>query len=144
LLLPPPPHPPDAVAASTQNRSAKAMFHRRLLAATANSNKAASRTPPPRRSPRLGAAPAAVVLTVSVVLPVALMEDGLNEQLAACMVAGTWQLKLTVPVRPPPYVLAMVEVPDWPGAEILTVAGFGDIARPGVMVTVVGAELDPV
>jgi hypothetical protein len=144
LLLPPPPHPPDAADARAHNNSAKAMFLRCLLAAMTNSNRPASRIPPLGKLRTLGIALAAVVLTVRVVLPLALIEGGLNEQLAASMVAGNWQLKVTVPVRPPPYVLVMVEVPDWPGAVMLMLAGFGDIASPGVMVTVVGAELDPV
>jgi hypothetical protein len=144
LLLPPPPHPPDAADARAHNNSTNAMFHWRLLAAMTNSNRPASRIPPLGKLRTLGTALAAVVLTVSIVLPLALIEGGLNEQLAASMVAGIWQLKVTVPVRPPPYVLVMVEVPDWPGAVMLTLAGFDDIRRPGVTVTDAGADVEPV
>jgi hypothetical protein len=47
-----------------------------------------------------GAAEGAVVVTVSVVLPLVAMELGFSEQPARVIVAGTAQVKLIVPVNP--------------------------------------------
>ena len=52
----------------------------------------------------------AVVVTVSVVLPLVDTEVGFNAQVLSVIAAGTEQLKLTVPVNPLMGVSVMVEL----------------------------------
>ena len=81
-------------------------------------------------------------MIVIVVLPLVTIDDGLAEQVASFIVAGTVQLRATVPVNPGPEVTTTEEVPDWPGAEMLTLVGFADRAKPGTTVTVSGIDVE--
>jgi hypothetical protein len=85
------------------------------------------------------------VVTVSVVVtaevPVTLTDGEENVQVAP---AGQplVTLRFTVPVNPYRGVMVIAEVPDCPGAEMLTVVGFADTLK-SVTVIVVGDEVEP-
>jgi hypothetical protein len=82
----------------------------------------------------------AVVSIVAVTLPLVVTELALNEQAASDIAGGTAQVKATVPVNPVPGVTVMVEVPDWPGAEMLTLVGFAARLKSGTTVTATGDD----
>lgn len=83
---------------------------------------------------------AAMVAIVMVEFPLVLSDAGLIVQVAAAMVAGRAQLKLTAPLNPGPKPTLRVEVPDWPGALIAKLVGFPESVKPGFTVTVVRDE----
>jgi hypothetical protein len=144
-LLPPPPHPPSAIKATKSK--APTTSSRRFFTGKASKRSAPSKASPPAmgKSGRLRKAITVcgpVVETVNVVLPLVTIEEGLAEQVASLIVGGTRQLKATVPVNPPLGLTATDKVPDCPGAEMRTLAGFADKLKPGVSVTVIGVEAE--
>jgi hypothetical protein len=118
-----PPQATRAAASRTRNSDPKASFNRRLLVGISSRKKAAKTAPPMGRNQRgLLNRPitvdGAVVFTVSVVVPVGIIEGEASEQLPPVIVDGTVQLKLTVPVKPLMALRLIVVVPDAPGAEM--------------------------
>jgi hypothetical protein len=94
---------------------------------------------------------AAVVFTVSAVvgevmgLAETVTEVGASEQLAPVIDDGSVQVKLMVPVKPAMGLTLMVEVPDWPGEEILSGVGIAAKLKLGVpaeMVMGTAAEVE--
>lgn len=75
-----------------------------------------------------------------VALPLLLSDAGLRVHVAAAIVAGSAQAKLTASLKPAPKPAVRVEVPDWPGALMLKLVGFAENVKPGTTVTVVRAE----
>lgn len=92
---------------------------------------------------------AAVVLTLSVAVALAELlmvtevvapaVGAVNEQVISD--PGEAQLRVTVPVKPVPGVIVMVDVPEPPGAEIVAV--LPETVNPPVMVSVMAAEVEP-
>jgi hypothetical protein len=101
----------------TAHVNPKAVFHRRRFAGILSRNRQMimARQPPMNQSGPLKkpvAVCGAVVVTVSVVVPVVTSEAGLSEQLASFIVAGTAHAKLTAPVNPLVGLRVRVVVPD--------------------------------
>ena len=147
MVLPPPPHAPRATDTKATENNAKTSFDRRFFIGIASSRRPTRRATPLaiRKSGLLKRAPkvcGAVVVIVTVVLPLVTIEEGFAEQVASLIVAGTAQLRATVPVNPGPEVTATEAVPDWPGAEMVKLVAFADRLKPGTTVTVSGADVE--
>jgi hypothetical protein len=101
----------------TAHVNPKAVFHRRRCAGILRRNRQMiMATHPPMNQPgplkRPVAVCGAVVVTVSVVVPLVVTEAGLSEQLASFIVAGTVQVMLAVPMNPLVGLTVRVVVPD--------------------------------
>lgn len=149
-LLDPPPHPMSAAANSAAASSPSANFNRRFFVEiTRRSSRPRRKVAPPvtnQLGPGRGpTAEGAVVVTVSVVDPLAAAEVGLSEQPGPSDTTGaTTQLNETVPENALRGETAIVEAPDWPG-ETVKLAGFGAERLKSAAedtVTVVAAEVE--
>jgi hypothetical protein len=125
----------------------RTVFSRRFFAGIVIRRRPASRAVPPAIGksgplPKAATVCGPTVVTVTSVLPLPVMEGGLTEQVASLIVGGTVQLKAIVPVNPPVGLTVIDEVPDCPGAEMLTLAGFTDKVKPGMTVTTSGVEAE--
>jgi hypothetical protein len=74
----------------------------------------------------------AAVFTVSVVELPGVVWVGTSEQLAAVIVDGTAQVKVTVPVKVPMALSPIVVLPKLPGAEMANEDGFATKLKSGV------------
>ena len=140
-------------ASITTHVNPKAVFHRRRFAGTLSRNRQTIiTTPPPIIQPeplkKTVAVCGPVVVTVSIAFPFVVTEAGLSEQLASFIATGTAQVTLTVPVNPLVALTVNVEVPDWPGLEMLRVVGLAVKVKSGgadvtVTVTATASEVEP-
>ena len=119
----PPPHATRVAASKTRPVNPKANFKRRVFVVMNSRKRNVRRAPTPGtiqggllNGP--GTTPGAVVLTVSVLLPLVVMEVGFSVHVAS-IAAGVAQVRLTAPVNPKTGVTLMVAWPDPPGAEIV-------------------------
>jgi hypothetical protein len=74
----------------------------------------------------------AVVATVSVVVLAGVIEEEASEQLPPVIAVGTWQLKVTVPVKPLMAVRPIVVIPDAPGDEMANEVGTASTLKSGM------------
>lgn len=168
-MVPPPELPQPATISPTKiNSDASTIAGRRFRIGAKHSIKiinAIAAVPVPTIKRRFGRTlfvgtngipDAAVVLTVRVAVPVGVVvPDKLigppTEQVGRSTVdvPDTLQVNATAPVNPPVPVAVIVEVPDWPGAAIVTavdanekVPGVKTVTVTGVVITI--APLVPV
>jgi hypothetical protein len=86
----------------------------------------------------------AVVFTVSVVVVVGVIEALSSEQVLPVILDGTWQVKLTEPVKPLTGLRPIEVLPDAPGVEMANEFGLGTTLKSGlplVRVIVVAEEV---
>ena len=137
VVLLPPPQATNAAVSRTRNSDPKASFNRRLLVGMSSRKKAAKIAPPMGTNQRgllngPSTVDGAAVFTVSVVELPGVVWVGTSEQLAAVIVDGTAQVKVTVPVKVPMALSPIVVLPKLPGAEMANEGGFATKLKSGV------------
>lgn len=142
LLLDPPPHPTAIADTKQMHASPSANFRRLRLAGMLSINRHTITNPPPNgshpegRRAGLPAVCGAVVVTVSVVLPLVGTKVGESEQVDSFIAAGTEQVKFTIPVNPLTALTVRGVDADWPALGMLKLAASAVKVKPGDAVAV--------